>query len=150
MAARNAKLTDAHVAAWKRLLHASHRVVQRIESELKAAGLPNLVWYDLLLELKQAEPEGLRPYQLQTSMLMPQHNMSRLIDRLEKAGYAKRFACDDDGRGQIVRITEQGRSLQRKMWPIYRGVLTQELAVQLSLDEAHNLSALLGALADTS
>jgi DNA-binding MarR family transcriptional regulator len=139
-------LTAAHVSAWARVVRVSERVLQAVEEELKTAALPPLSWYDLLLELRRAEPGGLRPYQLQSAMLIPQYNVSRLIDRITKGGYAERRSCDADGRGQIIRITPDGKALQRKMWPIYRSVLEREFASKLAESDAERLAKLLHSL----
>jgi DNA-binding MarR family transcriptional regulator len=143
MSEKRTTLTEAHVSAWARVVRVSERVLLVVEEELKTAALPPLSWYDLLLELRRAEPGGLRPYQLQSAMLIPQYNMSRLIDRMTKAGYAERRSCDADRRGQIIRITPDGKALQRKMWPIYRSVLEREFASKLAESDAERLANLL-------
>ncbi len=147
MAAGNA-FTDTHQAAWIGIVRASERILQTAGRALKAAGLPPLVWYDLLLELKKVKPDGLRHYQLQERMLMPQYNMSRLVERLVREGYVDRFECDDDGRGQVVTITAAGLALQKRMWPVYRAVLETEIAGRLSETEARNLAVILSKLGD--
>jgi DNA-binding MarR family transcriptional regulator len=143
MSEKRTRLTEPHVSAWARVVRVSERVLQAVEEELKTAALPPLSWYDLLLELRRAEPGGLRPYQLQSAMLIPQYNMSRLIDRITKAGYAERCSCDADGRGQIIRITPRGKALQRKMWPIYRSALEREFASKLAEGDAERVAKLL-------
>jgi DNA-binding MarR family transcriptional regulator len=143
MSEKRTPLTEAHVSAWARVVRVSERVLQAVEEELKTAALPPLSWYDLLLELRRAEPSGLRPYQLQSAMLIPQYNVSRLIDRITNSGYAERRSCDADGRGQIIRITADGKALQRKMWPIYRSVLEREFASKLAEGDAERLAKLL-------
>ena len=150
MSEKRTRLTEAHVSAWARLVRVSERVLQAVEEELKTAALPPLSWYDLLLELLRAEPGGLRPYQLQSAMLIPQYNMSRLIDRVAKAGYVERISCDTDGRGHIVRVTSEGKALQRMIWPVYRSVLEREFALRLSEAEAQRLAELLHRLAGAS
>ena len=89
-------LSDETVTAWARLVRISQAVLSKVEADLKAADLPPLSWYDALLELERARPDGLRPYQLQERMLLAQYNMSRLTDRLAKAGYIEREDCSDD------------------------------------------------------
>ena len=32
---------------------------------------------------------------------------------IERAGYVERRACDDDGRGQLIAITERGKAIRR-------------------------------------
>lgn len=136
-------LSQAHIDAWIQLMRTSARVLLAVEAALKRAGMPPLAWYDLLLELKRAEPEGLRPFQLQSAMLIPQYNMSRLLDRVVKAGYAERHICDDDKRGQIIRITDAGLQMQDRMWPVYRATLERDFAAGLTRQQAEDLARIL-------
>ena len=143
MPKQDTHLTDTHIAAWVHTVRTSQRIVQATEQALKKAGLPPLSWYDVLLELKRARPEGLRPYQLQSAMLIAQYNLSRLIDRIEKRGYVQRFSCDDDGRGQVIRITPVGLELQERMWPVYQQALEREFAARITEKDAATLVRLL-------
>ena len=54
------KPTEIEVVAWARLLKASAKLLAFVERDLKEAGLPPLAWYDALLELYRARPDGLR------------------------------------------------------------------------------------------
>jgi DNA-binding MarR family transcriptional regulator len=134
--------SDAVIRAWARLIRAQQVVLAGVEAELKAAGFPPLAWYDVLLELSRAE-EGLRPFALEQQLLLAQYNLSRLLDRLERAGYLERRACPEDGRGQIVVITASGRALVKRMWPTYRSAIARHVGTRLSEDEAARLATLL-------
>src|SRR5215468_3365969 len=109
--------SDAVIRAWTRLIRAQQAALSAVEADLKAAGFPPLGWYDVLLELSRAEGDGLRPFALEQKLLLAQYNLSRLLDRLEAAGYIERLVCVEDGRGQIVAITASGRALVKRMWP---------------------------------
>jgi DNA-binding MarR family transcriptional regulator len=137
--------SDGVICAWARLIRAQQSVLAAVEAELKAAGFPPLAWYDVLLELSRAQ-EGLRPFALEQELLVAQYNLSRLLDRLEGAGYLERRACPEDGRGQIVAITAAGRALVKRMWPTYRAAIARHLGAKLSEDEASRLATLLGKL----
>lgn len=140
--------SDAVVSAWARLLRAQRIALGRVEADLKAAGFPPLGWYDALLELRRAEGGALRPLELEDRLLLAQHNVSRLIDRLEKAGYVERRRCDSDGRGQMVALGEAGRDLLRRMWPAYRAAIQRHVGLKLGGDaEATQLAALLARIA---
>lgn len=139
--------TEATVTAWARLMRAQRVALQAVEADLKAAGFPPLGWYDALLELRRTETGGLRPVELEAQLLLAQHNVSRLIDRLQSAGYVNREPCDTDGRGQMVVITDAGRDLLKRMWPVYRGAIQTHVGAKLSDDtEASALGTLLGKL----
>jgi DNA-binding MarR family transcriptional regulator len=137
--------SDAVVRAWARLVRVQQAVLAAVESELKAAGLPPLAWYDVLLELSR-EDAGLRPFALEQELLLAQYNLSRLLDRLESAGYVERQTCPEDGRGQIVAITTSGRALVKRMWPTYRAAIARHVGAKLSEDQAARLASLLGKL----
>ncbi|MFZ4407149.1 MAG: MarR family winged helix-turn-helix transcriptional regulator [Paracraurococcus sp.] len=138
--------SDAVIRAWTRLVRARQRVLSAVEAELKRAGFPNLAWYDALLELRRAGPEGLRPYQLEAAMLLAQYNLSRLVDRLEAAGHLARAPSPADGRGQVLTITGSGRTLLAAMWPAYAAAIGRHVGARLDEPEAARLAALLDRL----
>ena len=137
--------SDAVIRAWTRLIRAQQTALSAVEAELKAAGFPPLGWYDVLLELTRKDA-ALRPFALEQELLLAQYNLSRLLDRLEMAGYVERRTCPDDGRGQVVAITVSGRALVKRMWPTYRAAIGRHVGAKLSEDEAARLAALLGKL----
>jgi len=140
--------SDAAIRAWTRLIRAQQTALAGVEADLKAAGFPPLAWYDVLLELSRLEDGGLRPFALERELLLAQYNLSRLLDRLEQAGYVERQSCPEDGRGQVVVITKAGRAVVKRMWPTYRAAIARHLGAKLSEDEAARLAALLGKLID--
>ena len=131
---------------WVRLVRAHHLALSRIEADLKKAGLPPLGWYDALLELERAGDCGLRPYELEQQMLLPQYGLSRLLQRLELAGYVTRWRCEEDGRGQVVSITDQGRGVRGRMWPVYAAALQDIFSKKLDDQQAEQLAGVLGGL----
>ncbi|MGE0753506.1 MAG: MarR family winged helix-turn-helix transcriptional regulator [Variibacter sp.] len=131
------------VAAWARLMRVQQVLLANVEAELKTAGFPPLAWYDALLELSRLADGKMRPLDLEKSMLFPQYGMSRLIDRMERAGLVAREACPGDGRGQMVAITAAGRALQKKMWPAYAASIERHIGAKISSDEARRLEGLL-------
>ena len=133
-------------AAWAALMLTSRKLLEAVEAALKSAGHPPLSWYDALLELEKASPEGLRPFELKNRLLLPQYGTSRLLDRMVKAGLVERQDCEDDGRGQIVFISERGRSIRQAMWPVYAKVLSETIGTKLTSKEAITLTRLLSEL----
>ncbi|BCH35279.1 hypothetical protein MesoLjLc_72090 [Mesorhizobium sp. L-8-10] len=138
------------VRAWVRLMRAQQIVLAAIEQDLKAAGLPPLAWYDVLLELVRAEGGRLRPYEIERRTLLAQHNLSRLLDRMEKAGLVLREVFSEDGRGRWVIITDAGRAMQARMWNVYAPAIQRHLGDKLDDAQADHLAALLAALSRNS
>jgi DNA-binding MarR family transcriptional regulator len=143
----NESPSAAVTAAWTRLLRAQQAAQSSIEAALKRARTPPLVWYDVLLELDRGPEGGMRPFELEPLLLLPQYGLSRLLDRMEAAGYLERRPCEADGRGQIIVITQPGREIRARMWPIYGAAISAAIGDRLSESEARELAALLAKLA---
>lgn len=140
------KPSRAAVRAWVRLMRAQRLVLSAIEHELKAAGLPPLGWYDVLLELVRVEDGKLRPFEIEKRTLLAQHNLSRLLDRMERNDLVRREAFVDDGRGQWVIITDAGRATQSQMWSVYAVAIQKHVGEKLDDDRADRLADLLAVL----
>lgn len=135
-------LPDTTTAIWTGLLRASARIQNTVEAALKAEGLPPLGWYDALWEIEKAV-DGIRPLMLQDRLLLPQYGLSRLVDRMAKAGLVTRLDCDTDGRGQVLTLTAKGRATRARMWPVYAKALSTALGDQLNEADQLTLAQLL-------
>lgn len=138
--------SDAAVKAWARLIRARETLVAAVERDLKAAGLPPLAWYDVLLELTRAPDGRLRPFEIERETLLAQYNLSRLLDRLEKEGLIARAPHEDDARGQWVVVTDKGRALQARAWKVYARAIQKHVGEKLDDRAAAALADLLGRL----
>jgi DNA-binding MarR family transcriptional regulator len=134
------------ITAWARLVRTQQLLLERIEADLKEAGLPPLRWYDVLLELHRACTKGLRQFEIGAAVLLSKYNVSRLLDRLESEKLLVRYVCEEDGRGAQVQITTAGRDLLKRMWPVYGTAITEHFAQHFSKTELRQLAALLGRL----
>lgn len=139
-------LDPAAIEAWARLVRVGQNALMRIEGDLKAAGLPPLVWYDLLLEAERAGDDGLTQSDLERAMLLAQYNVSRLVTRLEKEGLVVRRPDGEDGRANRISVTSQGRRLRRAIWPIYQRGIEAHFAARLAAKDVGALNRILGGL----
>lgn len=140
------RLSPLAVETWARFIRAEQHLLETVESDLKSAGLPPLVWYDVLLELVRTPDGRLRQKELQARMLLKKYNLSRLLDRMEAEKIVRRDPVDDDARGVDVAITDAGRKLQRKTWPVYERAIFVCFASRLDDDELAQLNGLLAKL----
>ena len=146
MVVMNQKTDDSIENAWVALARAHHSAMAIIESDIKGAGFPPLIWYDALLELNKAGDKGLRQFELGEKMLLPQYGLSRLVARLVGAGHVVRSKSNDDGRGQLIQITAQGLEIRAKMWPVYEAAMQKALGNNLSGKQLKELAGLLNTL----
>jgi DNA-binding MarR family transcriptional regulator len=113
-------MDDAGLATWRAFLDAHAVLVQRIENDLRARGLPPLAWYDVLWPLYQAKERRLRMNELADQVVLSRTGLVRLVDRVEAAGLLRREPVPEDGRGTYAVITDDGVATLRRMWPVYR------------------------------
>jgi DNA-binding MarR family transcriptional regulator len=130
------------VAAWRALLLAHHRVVRAIESDLAAAGVIALSWYDVLLEVR-AEPEGIRMQELGERAVLSRTRVSRIVDELEAAGLVERRRDPDDGRATRAVITAAGERAFRQAAPIYLARIRERFTRHLLGIEQRTITAVL-------
>lgn len=128
--------------AWVSLVRAQQILMAKIEARLKAAGLPPLGWYDVLLELGREPEQGLRQVEIGERVLLSKHNLSRLIDKLEQQQLLKRTSCDADGRANIVKITAKGLKTKKEMWPVYAAAIEELLGEALSDSQSAALASI--------
>lgn len=136
------KLTQPQLDAWRALLRGQALLIEEVERELAAAGLPPLGWYDVLTELDKAGGR-LRIHELADAVILSRSGLTRLLDRLEAAGLLRREPCEDDRRGAYAVVTPAGRQMLGRMWPVYERCLAEHFAPQVGSAEARALRSAL-------
>jgi MarR family multiple gene transcriptional regulator MgrA len=71
--------------------------------------------YNTMRVLYFAEVRGIRLSEIGERLLQRVPDVSRLVDRLERAGLARRSPHPDDGRAVLVELTPKGRTLVEEM-----------------------------------
>ena len=99
---------------WESLFRAQVAVMRRLQS---GPAFRNLAVneYDVLFTLSRCPSGWLRLNELNDHVLLSQSSLSRLVDRLEKRGLVERTPAPDDGRGVLLRLTEEGAALQKEI-----------------------------------
>jgi DNA-binding MarR family transcriptional regulator len=130
-------------SVWALFLTAHAVLIEAIERRLAQAGLPPLAWYDLLWGLERSPEQRLRMSELAEKVVLSRSNLTRLVDRLEEAGLVLRERSEEDRRGAYAVLTETGREMRRRMWPVYQAGIRQLFESQLSDAEAETVGAVL-------
>src|SRR5262249_31960556 len=126
--------------AWARFVVAQSLLVERIEAAFAESGMPSLDWYDMLWVLESAEHGRLRMADLAERAVVSRSNVTRLADRLEKAGLVVRMNCPMDGRSTFCVLTDKGRALRARMWTVYRKQIESLFGEHLSVREAEEMT----------
>lgn len=121
------KKPNMHTTAIWVLLNVAHKQVnQTFEIELRRSGLPPASWYDVLWSLEQ-QSDGLRQFELEKMSLFSQVNLSRNLKRMIEDGLVLQVRAKNDGRGRILTITDEGKTMRAKMWEVYGGLMISEI-----------------------
>ncbi len=123
--------SDRVVSAW-RTITASHAAgFAALEHELgKRHGL-GVSEFEVLERLSESRDRKFRAQELAEAVHLSQSALSRLIDRLARAGLVERCLCDDDRRGIFVTLTEAGQQRHAEAAPTHREVLAGVLPAEL-------------------
>ncbi len=141
-----AKPAAMTLLAWTRLLRAADLASQHCAATLREAGLPPPEWYDVLLALERGGPQ--RPRDLQVTLSAEQYTLSRLLDRIAKAGLITRTPCPDDARGHTLDLNSEGKAMRAAMWPVYAEAIEAALGARVDDEGCAALASLLAPLAE--
>jgi DNA-binding MarR family transcriptional regulator len=125
--------------AWRSFLRAHARITRALEAELVAEQRLSLAAYDVLVQLAEAPDRRLRMTELADAVLLSRSGVTRLVDRLERAGLVTRSRVASDGRGVAAELTPAGLDrLRRATRTHLAGVVRHFVAVL----DAEDLAAL--------
>jgi len=101
-------LTADRLRAWRLFSESALALLAMLESDAPSAlGMP-MPFYDVLIHLEET-PDGLRMNELSDKILYSQSGLTRVIDRMEKAGMVRRHRPQNDRRSIFVLQTAKGR-----------------------------------------
>lgn len=131
------------LAAWRAFLEVHHQVTVALAEELESeVGLP-LPWYDVLVQLEEA-PEGRRRMQdLADAVLFSPSGLTRLVDRMERAGLVERRPYPGDRRGSYAVLTDAGRERLRATSGVHLRGVREHFADHLTDADAATLRRIL-------
>ena len=102
-------LTDEEQVSWRAYLRGSRELTVAFDRDLQAAGI-SLPEYELMSMLSEAPGAQMRMSALAALIVQSRSRVTHTAARLERRGWVRRTPAPDDGRGVILRLTENGRS----------------------------------------
>lgn len=130
-------MTTSHLApartsdssAWDRVLTLHARVERELALALQSRHGIGLSEYRSLEHLVASETSELRMQDLADKVGLGQSSITRLVGRLEAAGFAYKDLCPSDKRGVYAVITDEGRQRYQVARATYAEVLSSALNV---------------------
>jgi DNA-binding MarR family transcriptional regulator len=132
---------DPHREAWIAIAQTHAAVTGRLQEALTAAELPPLPWFEVLATLDRAPEQRLKMGDLAEALVITRGGLTKLVDRLIKAGLLERTFCETDRRVSYATLLPAGVELLAEMRPVVRGELASAFTANLSVAEADQLRA---------
>jgi DNA-binding MarR family transcriptional regulator len=127
---------NPHKEAWLALVQAHAAVTGRVQESLAAADLPPLPWYQVLSALADAPEERMKMGDLAEALVITRGGLTKLVDRLIKAGLLERTFCETDRRVSYATLCPAGREMYEEMRPVVVAELRASFSTKLSVEEA--------------
>ena len=142
--------SDPRMRAWRSFLEAHARVTELLEAELQAEKALSLAWYDVLVQLEEADGHRLRMTELARKVLLSKSGLTRLVDRMCAVGLVMRTQDREDRRGRWVCLTSSGEARLRDAAATHIRGVREHFADQLSEDAATMVESAMRAIADAA
>ncbi|MBS3650490.1 MarR family transcriptional regulator [Pseudaminobacter sp. 19-2017] len=126
---------------WIRLLRASRTIEAELRERLKRDFDTTLPRFDVMAALYRA-PEGMLMSDLSRFLLVSNGNITGIVDRLVSDGLVTRSRRNGDRRTSMVRLTEEGIALFRRMAAAHEAWIG-ELLGGVSEEETRRLANML-------
>jgi DNA-binding MarR family transcriptional regulator len=134
---------DPHREAWIALTQTHAAVTGRLQEVLTAAELPPLPWFEVLATLDRAPEQRLKMGELAEALVITRGGLTKLVDRLIKAGLLERAFCETDRRVSYATLLPAGVDLLEEMRPIVRAELAAAFSAKLTVAQAEELREML-------
>jgi DNA-binding MarR family transcriptional regulator len=140
---RTAPTVTVHVEAWDSLSRTYAAVSLRLQEALAQNDHPPLPWFEVLAAVDAAPEQRMRMGDLAEALVMTRGGLTKLIDRLVKAGLLERTYCETDRRVSYATLLPAGAELLEEMRPVIAAEIELAFAAQLDAREASELRGIL-------
>jgi DNA-binding MarR family transcriptional regulator len=122
--------TPDELRIWRVFLESSYALIDILDAELQEEAELNLRWYDVLVNLEEAE-RPVRMNELAARILASKSGLTRVIDRMEDAGMVQRRRPPHDRRCVEVVMTPTGGEALQAARRVHRRGIQEHFAQHL-------------------
>jgi DNA-binding MarR family transcriptional regulator len=133
---------------WRDFLRAHSAVTRALEDELMRSRSFPLTWYDVMVQLVEAPGHRLRMAELADRVLLSRSGLTRLVDRLVKAGLVEREPVPDDARGTFTVLTAAGYAQLKAAAPLHLSGVMEHMMKHVRPEELAVFGAVVARIAD--
>ncbi|MFJ1768238.1 MarR family winged helix-turn-helix transcriptional regulator [Amycolatopsis sp. NPDC088138] len=133
-------LSREHDAAWRGFLRSSALLLRVLDADLRAAHGMSHRTYDALVQLSEAPDQRLHMKDLADALVHSASGLTRLVDGLERDGYARREVDPANRRATLVVLTPEGLAALENAWPTHVRGVERYFAGHVSHEQARVLA----------
>ena len=121
--------------AWRAWLYSTQLLMDRLDRELTRETGISHAYYEILVALSETPGRMLRMSELADRCLSSRSRLSHAVSRLEERGWVRRQVCEEDGRGQLAVLTDEGLAALEAAAPVHVEGVRTHLFDQLSPEQ---------------
>ena len=121
--------------AWRAWLYSSMLLQDRLDRDLTSETGISHAYYEILVQLSESPGRMLRMSQLAERSLSSRSRLSHAVARLEERGWVRRQVCEEDGRGALAVLTDEGFAALEAAAPIHVESVRTHLFDQLGPEQ---------------
>ena len=145
-AAARAPGEEVRLRAWTDFVLSYNQLMSVLERELQAGAGITLSQYDVLLRLAQAREGRLTMSELAGAVLYSTGGLTRLFERMRRAGLVRREPSEADRRVIYATLTDAGMERLRAASAVHLDGVRRHFGAVLADGEADAVAAFLGRL----
>ena len=127
---------------WRAWLYSSSLLHDLLDRELTHETGISHAYYEILVALSEAPGRAMRMSELADRCLSSRSRLSHAVSRLEERGWVRRQVCEEDGRGQLAVLTDDGFAALEAAAPIHVESVRTHLFDQLTKEQVEQMRAL--------
>jgi DNA-binding MarR family transcriptional regulator len=127
--------SPARLETWRAVVTSQRSLTERVQKALAAEDLPPLSWFEILSAVKRSPTGRPKMSELAEWLTLSRGGITKLVDRLQDAGYLERVACAHDRRSFQAELTPAGERMLAEMRAVYAAEVERHLGA-LSAEEA--------------
>jgi DNA-binding MarR family transcriptional regulator len=135
---------------WQEFLRAHRTIIDKMAEQMKRDHNLPLEWFDVLIHLADVPDRRLRQRALRDRLLLSESGVSRLLLRMEQAGFITRSTAGDDKRGMEITLTAQGCTAVIEATESHLEMVSQLFTDRLTRTDLNALTRVLPKLAAES
>lgn len=112
---------------WRALSRVHGNVLEQLAGELAPRIGLSVLSFEALYDLSEAPGQRLQVRQLAARLGISRAGTTKLVDRLERAGYVEREACENDRRSIFAALTQSGEAVVDDSRDLYANILHHAL-----------------------